>query len=223
MLARVSLASANLDPMTPAERIQRVKSYVQGRLVEEVSKGPRGTQARLARALKITTAHVANLTTGNPPRSQPGDEVCRKAADYWGLSFVELERLATGEVDASPVKVARPSGTDNPTIGLFMMKLRRLPGLEQWIEENPTRLTVGELWKGMTIYDTVKPRSREDGEPLNGWGSFFDDALSGRLTGPAKKGDQAAAEALEYAQMSPGTRRLLGSPDGTAKRPVRRK
>jgi len=135
-------------------------------------------------------------------------------ADLVGRDVSEIigpAELQEGEdlalASSTPI-VSGINGRADPPVGTFLMKLRRLPGLEQWIEEHPTALKVSELAVGMAIYDTVKPASQEDGQPINGWDAFFDDALSGRLT-RTLKGDVKAAEALERGQLPRSTRRKL--------------
>jgi len=116
----------------------------------------------------------------------------------------EISRIL-GTPLPNPIPTSAPAHTD-PPVGTFLMRLRRLPGLEAWVEENPQKLTISQLAHGMAIYEDVKPRSRDDGQPLNGWGSYFDDALSGRLTRELA-GAVSDAEALELAQMSPAGRK----------------
>lgn len=89
--------------MTPSDRLKRTKKYASLRLREEIRKGPRGTQARLARELGVTTAHMTNLNSG---KALPGEESLPKLAEHWGLSRDELEELATG----------LPAGRVNETI-----------------------------------------------------------------------------------------------------------
>jgi len=186
--------------------MQRVRDYVIQRLRDEVRSGKRGTSAALARALHISTAHIANLLS-EPPSRQPGEELCRTVAEYWGMTYAELERAATG--GEPPPAVARDLASTQLPAGTFLLKLRRLPGLEEWVEAHPAKLTVEDLARGMQLYEEVRPRSREDGVPFGGWDAFFDDARAGRLSGPAKAGDQAAAEALEYSQLPRATRKRI--------------
>lgn len=97
--------------MAPPDRKQQVKDYVRERLRAEVRTGKRGTSARLSEALGISTAHVANLTS-DPPSRQPGEDVARSAAAYWGISYAKLEAIACGDVvNASelPEQITRTS------------------------------------------------------------------------------------------------------------------
>lgn len=116
MLARVSLAGANLRSVTPEERLRKTKEYARRRLQEEVRKGPRGTQARLAEALRISTAHVTNLSKKGGT-ALPGEDVLPRLAEHWGLTGDELEALATG----LPVRraIAEPTVEADRTIEIF--------------------------------------------------------------------------------------------------------
>jgi transcriptional regulator with XRE-family HTH domain len=92
-------------------------------------------------------------------------------------------------------------GADVPDkmMSWLLLKLHRLPGLHEWVESHPMRIS--ELVRVLMVYEDVKPRSREDGQPLGGWGAFVEDALHGRLDGPKVPADRAAAMALEAKQM----------------------
>lgn len=81
--------------MTGDERRQRVREYVRDRLRREIDGKPRGYQSKVAKRVGVTTAHMSNLVSANPTR-QAGESVCRKAAEYWGISYAELEELACG-------------------------------------------------------------------------------------------------------------------------------
>jgi hypothetical protein len=161
----------------------------------------------LERTAKLPKGYGSYVISGE--RRRLGPKFMTQIADALGVT---QKWLASGD---GPMTEAS-KGLD-PTIGTFLLKLDRLPGLREWIESNPSALTVSQIATGMAIYDDVKPRSREDGRPLDGWGAFFDDALSGRLTGPRKLGDQTAAEALEISQLSSSTRGRLPPGDDRSK------
>lgn len=105
MLAPETLAEARLLDMTEGDLMQRVKDYVRRQLQDEVRAKPRGAQAAVARALGTSSAHLANLLS-DPPSRQPGEAFCRKAADHWGISYADLERLATGGTTPPPLASA---------------------------------------------------------------------------------------------------------------------
>lgn len=191
------------------EQNERLRPIVARLLAEEKARG--GTQATLGKKLGISqsalsgfigdrqgSSHAVALTAcklaGIDPRTVLGEE----------FAIV----LTSAGVEEIEKRFEQLKAADLP-VGSFLMKLRRLPGLERWIEENPSALTVSQLARGMSIYDDVRPASRSDGQPMNGWGAFFEDALSGRLSATAGAGDQEAAEALERGQMSRSTRRRL--------------
>lgn len=79
--------------MSPEERLKRTKVYARDRLRQEIERAPRGIQARLATALNISTAHVANLKNN---KALPGEEVLPRLAAHWGMTYDELVTLATG-------------------------------------------------------------------------------------------------------------------------------
>lgn len=192
------------------EQNDRLRPIVAKLLDEEKSRG--GTQGSLGRKLGISQSALSGFLSrrqgsrysvvvaacklaGVDPRTVLGED---SVVVLTPAGIEELERRIDG-LRAADVPV-----------GTFLMKLRRLPGLERWIEANPSALTVAQLARGMAIYDDVQPASRSDGQPLNGWGAFFDDALSGRLTRPLD-GNQTAAETLELRQLSKATQRKLRS------------
>ncbi len=78
------------------QRVQRIKEYVLARLRGELSAAPRGAQARLAKRLGVSGAHLSNMLSPTPTR-QPGEDFRRKVAAHWGITYAQLEALATGE------------------------------------------------------------------------------------------------------------------------------
>ncbi len=98
MLAEDKLAFASMgsvDPLAPTRK-QFIQEYVRRRLRAErdAHKGRGGTE-RLAEALHSTSAHISNMLK-HPPERNPGEELSRRAAAHWGISYAELERLACG-------------------------------------------------------------------------------------------------------------------------------
>lgn len=77
-------------------RVRRIKQYVMARLREELGHAPRGAQARLAKQLGVSGAHLSNMLSSSPSR-QPGEEFRRKVAAHWGMTYAQLEALALGE------------------------------------------------------------------------------------------------------------------------------
>jgi transcriptional regulator with XRE-family HTH domain len=154
----------------------------------------------LDRAIGQSSGYTSRIEKGE--KLEPAVGIVANAARVLGVRLAWL-------VDEEGPKLRSAEGED-PHVGTFVMKLRRLPGLEEWVEANPTKLTISQLAKGMSIYDEVKPASRSDGQPLNGWGGFFEDALSGRLT-RALPASQSEAEALELGQMSASGRKRVRS------------
>jgi hypothetical protein len=84
-------------------RIQRIKEYVLERLREELACAPRGAQAHLAKELGVSSAHFSNMLSERPTR-QPGEDLRRKAAARWGMTYGELEAVALGDAPTSTHK-----------------------------------------------------------------------------------------------------------------------
>lgn len=90
------------------QRVQRIKEYVLARLRGELSAAPRGAQARLAKRLGVSGAHLSNMLSPTPTR-QPGEDFRRKVAAHWGITYAQMEALATGEdIPASGPHVVPP-------------------------------------------------------------------------------------------------------------------
>jgi hypothetical protein len=90
------------------QRVRRIKQYVLTRLREELGNAPRGAQARLAKHLGVSGAHLSNMLSSTPSR-QPGEDFRRKVASHWGVSYAQLEALALGE-DLPASSSSRPVG-----------------------------------------------------------------------------------------------------------------
>jgi hypothetical protein len=183
-----ALSDDSVSTDDPGPFAERVRLALQGR-----------SGGWLEREARLPKGYGSYILNGE--RRRLGPKFMTQIADALGVT---QKWLASGEGPRTELA----KGVD-PSIGSFLLKLDRLPGLREWIESNPGALTVSQVAAGMAIYDAVKPRSREDGRPFDGWGAFFNDALSGRLTGPKKLGDQSAAEALETSQLPPAARRRL--------------
>lgn len=131
------------------------------------------------------------------------------AEKHFGGSIDRLHREA-GEWLSSPAGRAEAPLPD-PLAVQFLRDVERLPGLHAWLEtREAAKLTTRQVARVVDVYAQTPPRSRGDGQPLDGWGAFCRDALSGRLT-TATVGDQAAAEALERKQLPAATRKKLRS------------
>lgn len=97
----------------------------------------------------------------------------------------------------------------DPPVGTFLMRLRRMPGLERWLEDHPTTFTISQIAIAMATYDESPPRGREDGQPLAGWEAFIRDALRIGDRPARLPSAQAELEALEKKQLSGPARRAL--------------
>jgi transcriptional regulator with XRE-family HTH domain len=91
-------------------RVRRIKQYVLTRLRGELANAPRGAQAKLAKRLGVSGAHLSNMLSSTPSR-QPGEDFRRKVAFHWGVSYAQLEALALGEEPppsaSKPIAAAR--------------------------------------------------------------------------------------------------------------------
>ncbi len=108
------------------QRVQRIKAYVLARLREELADAPRGGQARLAKKLEVSGAHLSNMLSTNPTR-QPGEDFRRKAAAHWGLSYAQLEALALGE--DPPTSSTKPVVSYPPSLARAIEEYSWMPEL----------------------------------------------------------------------------------------------
>lgn len=131
-------------------RVLRIKQYVLARLRADLADAPRGAQARLARRLGVSGAHLSNMLSRTPSR-QPGEDFRRRVATHWGVSYAQLEALALGEETATP-RVAGPGPEGTPlavTAELALLASEALPpNLARvseeycWLDELPDDLRV---------------------------------------------------------------------------------
>jgi transcriptional regulator with XRE-family HTH domain len=118
------------------QRVRQIKHYVLARLREELVNAPRGAQARLAKKLGVSGAHLSNMLSSRPTR-QPGEDFRRKVAAHWGVSYGQLEALALGE---DP-----PASTQKPVVGAsadLPPNLFAVIGEYAWMPELPVELRV---------------------------------------------------------------------------------
>lgn len=115
---------------------------------------------------------------------------------------VNVEWLITGE---GPMDRAAP----DPTIGQFLIDMRRLPELEAWIAKKSGDYTVSQVAKVMKVYEASSPSARgSDGVPHGGWDAYFSAALSGKLS-KVRPGAGNEVEDAERAQMSKAAQKRL--------------
>lgn len=116
------------------QRVRRIKQYVLARLREELANAPRGAQARLAKRLGVSGAHLSNMLSATPSR-QPGEDFRRKVAAHWGISYAQLEALALGE--EPPASAAKPiaAGSD-----VMPPNLAAVIAEYAWMQELPHEL-----------------------------------------------------------------------------------
>lgn len=172
-------------------------------------------QTELAKRIGIDQSRVSAIRNTGKTSMQ----TLIRAAVLAGRTLQDFGRAVGVEL---PSASAPGSPMVDPPVGTFLMKLRRLPGLEKWVEAHPEKFSISQLAKGMALYDDVRPASRSDGEPFNGWGAFLEDAVSGRLTQPLP-GAVEEVERIELAQMAPEARRRLKAPAEKVSRVIVRK
>ncbi len=88
MLAQPSLALATTDAVDEEKRLELLKAHAREKLKVEVASKPRGYQAQLAKRLRVSSAHVANMVN---KASGPGEQVLPKLLQHWGMSRLQLE------------------------------------------------------------------------------------------------------------------------------------
>lgn len=180
---RVTLESDDPGPL--AKRVEAALAGRSGGWLEQHASLPKG--------------YASYILTGK--RRKLGPDFMGRIAKALGVS---LAWLMTG---TGPM--AEAAKAYDPPAGKLLFKISDLPGLRDWLIDHPEALTVSELVRGIAAYDETKPASRSDGQPFEGWGAFFDDVNAGRLAGPKRRGDQAAAEALERSQLPAAARKRL--------------
>jgi hypothetical protein len=117
------------------QRVRRIKQYVLARLREELANAPRGAQARLAKHLGVSGAHLSNMLSSTPSR-QPGEDFRRKVATHWGVSYGQLEALAIGE---EPPQAAPRDSTVVPK-DVALPNLAAALSEYAWMDELPEEL-----------------------------------------------------------------------------------
>lgn len=74
------------------DRRAMVGAYVQERLIQECRKLGHGHQAKIVKAVKMSSAHISNIITGE---KKVGDELAHRVAEnLWHIPYSELETLA---------------------------------------------------------------------------------------------------------------------------------
>jgi transcriptional regulator with XRE-family HTH domain len=115
------------------QRVRRIKQYVLARLRDELATAPRGAQARLAKRLGVSGAHLSNMLSSTPSR-QPGEDFRRKVAAHWGVTYAQLEAIALGE---HPAEWESASGGDAvpPNLASVMNEYSWMPELPVELRE----------------------------------------------------------------------------------------
>lgn len=176
-----------------------------GRVIDLVAAGKRLREARERSPMGNTALDIkAEVGIGTSSRFERGERlgisllVVAKMAHTLGINMDWL-LYGIGDMRAAH---GPPPPPDLPVSGL-LLKMRKMPGLEKWIEDTggvlkgrePLRLST--LARGVHAWDErrLNSRTREDQAPLGGWGTFFADVEAGagpELPGGAEGGGKIA-------------------------------
>ncbi len=91
-------------PITPRAAIS---AYVKRRLAVECE--PRGAAAKIGRAIGTSGAHLSNIKKMN---RGIGDDLARKMASYWKMTYAELERVAVDDARRLPIEEEQKPAVD---------------------------------------------------------------------------------------------------------------
>jgi hypothetical protein len=179
MLAEDRLATARLRRVAQNGQLEKVRAYVWKRLREESEAQGRGYQQQI---LERTPIKSSTLSVAIQHGLKMGNQFCHHMADFWGMSYAELEAIALGK----PV----PGPQYDPPILTLLSKVGRgndgLPGLRDAIEANPGRWRTSTVARAISVeWDSVS-----NGEPRDGWPKVLDSIESGdidRMAGGAKE------------------------------------
>src|SRR5947207_1425573 len=83
-----------MDTSTRVERKRIVGEYVRKRLVRECE-AVYGKAFEISKKIGFSAAHVSNIQDGN---RNVGDSFAMAMAEYWGMTYSQLERLALEEL-----------------------------------------------------------------------------------------------------------------------------
>lgn len=163
-----------------------------------------GKRARLARERRGKSGNEVDIDAevgrGTVSRLESGrsrDIALHVVARVANALQIRLDWLVFGRGEMN-VGNDRP-GPPDPKIGTFLLKLGRLPGLQAWIDENPSAFPLSTIARGVDVYEKRPNRSRDDGEPLGGWGAYFAEIHSGDaipLENSAEKATQLVKKQL---------------------------
>lgn len=108
-------------------RWERVQEYAISRLRAEVDAAPRGYQAKLCREMDVSSAHMSNMLSKSGVRGI-GVDVAHKLAEHWGITYAQLELLASGE-EQPPATSAQQTVADIETLRALLRE--EFPSLVQ--------------------------------------------------------------------------------------------
>lgn len=120
MLAREMIRRDSPDDVARRQDAREaIARYVRHRLSEECREY--GAQARIAREIGVSGAHLNNVRGGS---RGVGEDLARALARFWGMSYADLEEVAVEWAEANPAETA-PASAPRP---------RRLGEHAQWAD-----------------------------------------------------------------------------------------
>lgn len=172
----------------------------------------------LDRAIGQGSGYTSPLEAGT--KASPNLEIVARAATAMKVSPAWL---AFGE---GPMRSTETTGLDFPA-GTLLLKLRKQPGLESWIEEHPASATVHELVRGIMAIESGRAAAyarSEDQRPHAGWGAFFKDLRAGKIdvVNVAHHASAADARAREVAELGGSPPKTIEIPSGKSRPAPRR-
>lgn len=139
------------------------------------------------------------------------------AAALAGRPMSEVTRYTgvTVSLFSAPVAVV-----PDPPIGTFLLKINKLPGLDEWLTNHPGDVHVSEVCRAIETYESTPGLARpSDGQPHQGWGTFFTDLRAGKIGPPTHApGAGEALLAIEQEQVPDLPKSLQIAPPNPPKR-----
>ncbi len=180
MLAQASLATDRVDGVGQSAELKKVKAYVLDRLRRATGDGVKSS------TLSVAIEHGLKI----------GNGFCHHMAKFWGMTYAELEEIAT---DRRPVI---PKAWDAP-IGTLLLKLSRdegMPGLRAAIDADQSG-----RWRTSTVLRAIATEweSSAGGQPVGGWPALLDAIESGDIDKHGGGAKAAIAKAVKQTRGRP--------------------
>jgi hypothetical protein len=143
-----------------------VRAYVTDRLRAEIANGPRGTNAALACVLRVSSAHLSNLTR-SPPSRRLGVDVRDKLLEHWGITLAQVEAISGANGRAHD---------PDPTFHSLLAAVALRPGLQaELLKPNTFRVST-------VVRVATSTWETPDGSPRKGWRRALEAAEAGEGT-----------------------------------------